>query len=61
MDRKLKILQVNKAYYPHVGGIESLVRQYSEELSQRPDTEVKVLVCGTKEAEVSVKKSTEWT
>lgn len=45
MDRKLKILQVNKAYYPHVGGIESLVRQYSEELSQRPDTEVKVLVC----------------
>lgn len=45
MDEKLKILQVNKAYYPHVGGIESLVRQYSEELSQRPDTEVKVLVC----------------
>lgn len=45
MGKKLRILQVNKAYYPHVGGIESLVRQYSEELSQRPDTEVKVLVC----------------
>jgi rhamnosyl/mannosyltransferase len=45
MKKKLRILQVNKAYYPHVGGIESLVRQYSEELGQRPDTEVKVLVC----------------
>lgn len=45
MGKKLKILQVNKAYYPHVGGIESLVRQYSEELGKLPDTEVKVLVC----------------
>ncbi|MCD8188163.1 MAG: glycosyltransferase [Ruminococcus sp.] len=45
MNRRLKILQVNKAYYPHVGGIESLVRQYSEELGQRSDTEVQVLVC----------------
>lgn len=43
--KKLRILQVNKAYYPHVGGIESLVKQYSEELSQRDDVEVKVLVC----------------
>ncbi|MBR6791640.1 MAG: glycosyltransferase [Ruminococcus sp.] len=43
--KKLRILQVNKAYYPHVGGIESLVKQYSEELSQRDDVEVQVLVC----------------
>lgn len=43
--KKLRVLQVNKAYYPHVGGIESLVRQYSEELGQFRDVEVKVLVC----------------
>ncbi len=43
--KKLRILQVNKAYYPHVGGIESLVKQYSEELSGYDDVEVKVLVC----------------
>ena len=30
MNKKLRILEVNKAYYPHVGGIESLVKQYAE-------------------------------
>ncbi len=43
--KKLRILQVNKAYYPHVGGIESLIKQYSEELGQLDNVEVKVLVC----------------
>lgn len=43
--KKLRILQVNKAYYPHVGGIESLIKQYSEELGQFDDVEIKVLVC----------------
>lgn len=43
--RKLRILQVNKAYYPHVGGIESLVKQYSEELRQLGEAEVQTLVC----------------
>ncbi len=43
--RKLKILQVNKAYYPHIGGIESLVKQYSEELGAFDGVEVKTLVC----------------
>lgn len=42
---KLRVLQVNKAYYPHIGGIESLVRTFSRELNKRPDTEVQVLVC----------------
>ena len=42
--KKLKVLEVNKAYYPHIGGIESLVRQYSEELGQY-GAEVKTLVC----------------
>ena len=34
-DRKLHILQVNKAYYPHIGGIESLVRIFSREMQVR--------------------------
>ena len=28
---RLRILEVNKAYYPHTGGIETVIRQYSEE------------------------------
>ncbi len=42
--KKLKILEVNKAYFPHIGGIESLVRQYSEELGQYGAV-VRTLVC----------------
>lgn len=45
MTKKLRILEVNKAYYPHVGGIETLVRFYSEELVRNYDADVKVLVC----------------
>lgn len=41
--KKIKVLEVNKAYFPHVGGIESLVKQYSEELKQY--CTVKTLVC----------------
>lgn len=44
--RKLHILQVNKAYYPHIGGIESLVRTFSREMLDR--AEVQVLVCQEK-------------
>ena len=44
-NKKIRILEVNKAYYPHVGGIESLVRQYSEKLSEIENTETEVLVC----------------
>lgn len=43
MNGKLKILEVNKAYYPHVGGIESLVKQYAEDFSRKSD--LIVLVC----------------
>lgn len=43
MNRKLRILEVNKAYYPHVGGIESLVKQYAEDFSRKSD--LIVLVC----------------
>lgn len=45
MSRKLSILEVNKAYYPHVGGIETLVQQYSEELEKLDGVSVRVLVC----------------
>ena len=41
----MKILEVNKLYYPHIGGIESLVKQYSEGLSKIPGNDVSVLVC----------------
>ena len=44
--RKLKILQVNKLYYPHTGGIEKVVKQISEGLSQKYD--IKVLCCELK-------------
>lgn len=41
--KRLKVLEVNKAYFPHIGGIESLVKQYSEELPRY--CAVKTLVC----------------
>ncbi|MBR6069964.1 MAG: glycosyltransferase [Ruminococcus sp.] len=44
MGRQFRVLEVNKAYYPHIGGIESLVRQYSEELGQF-GAQVRTLVC----------------
>ena len=45
MSKKLNILEVNKAYFPHIGGIETLIRQYSEELGKLDGVNVKVLVC----------------
>jgi rhamnosyl/mannosyltransferase len=46
--RPLRILLVNKAYPPHIGGIETLVRRYACCLQARPDATVKVLVCQEK-------------
>lgn len=43
--KKIKILEINKAYHPHTGGIETLVKQYSEELSNYKDIEIRTLVC----------------
>lgn len=45
MSRRLKVLEVNKAYYPHIGGIETLVKQYSQELGTICNVDVKTLVC----------------
>lgn len=43
---KMKILQVNKLYYPEVGGIEKTLQQISEGLNDTED--LKVLVCQKK-------------
>lgn len=45
MAKPLRILEVNKFYPPHIGGIETLVAQRTACFSKAPDTEVKVLVC----------------
>lgn len=54
-NKKLRILQVNKAYYPHIGGIESLVRTYGRELAKRSDIEMQVLVCQDKKEKLLMK------
>jgi len=43
---KIKILQINKLYYPVVGGIEKIVQQLAEGLNDK--TDMKVLVCRKK-------------
>lgn len=45
-ERKIRVLQINKMYYPEIGGIEGIVRQVAEGLRVR--TEMKVLVCNRK-------------
>jgi len=43
---KLKVLQVNKLYSPHIGGVEKVVQDIAEGLKDRVD--MKVLVCSIK-------------
>lgn len=45
---KIKVLQVNKLYYPEVGGIEKTLQQISEGLVHEAEVELKVLVCQKK-------------
>lgn len=45
MPDSLHILEVNKFYPPHIGGIETLIAQRVQYFSGRPDVEVKALVC----------------
>lgn len=40
---RLKVLQINKLYYPHTGGIEKVAQQLAEGLNNK--TDMKVLVC----------------
>ena len=44
--KKIKVLEVNKLYYPITGGIERLVQQIAEGLNSKVD--IKVLVCQKK-------------
>jgi glycosyltransferase involved in cell wall biosynthesis len=41
----MRLLQVNKAYFPHLGGVESIVGQVAEGLNGRNGMEVEVLAC----------------
>jgi glycosyltransferase involved in cell wall biosynthesis len=41
----MKILQINKLYYPTIGGIETIVRIIAEELNKTEDYTVDVLAC----------------
>jgi rhamnosyl/mannosyltransferase len=41
----MKVLQVNKLYYPHIGGIEKHIQDVAEALAERVDVEV--LVAGS--------------
>ena len=46
---KIRVLQVNKLYYPEIGGIEKTLQQISEGLQQEPDVDLKVLSARKKE------------
>ncbi|MCQ2482081.1 MAG: glycosyltransferase [Clostridia bacterium] len=50
----VKVLQVNKFYSPVTGGIETLVKQYSEELSKYDDIELEVLCCQKERAKTQI-------
>jgi len=44
----IKVLQVNKLYYPHIGGIEKHLYLLCNELTRRPQFDVTALVCNTR-------------
>jgi len=43
----MKILQINKLYYPWIGGVEKIVQQISEGLNNKDNIEIKVLCCAS--------------
>lgn len=43
-----KILQINKFYYPWLGGVETVVKDIADSLNGQPDWQVDVLVCQAK-------------
>ena len=43
-----KILQINKFYYPWLGGVETVVKDITDSLNGQPDWQVDVLVCQAK-------------
>jgi rhamnosyl/mannosyltransferase len=43
----IRVLQVNKFYYPYIGGVEKVVQQISEELLKEPGVQNEVLACNS--------------
>jgi glycosyltransferase involved in cell wall biosynthesis len=41
----MKIIQANKAYAPHIGGIETIVKQLAEGFANKDNIESRVMVC----------------
>lgn len=41
----MRIVQASKAYFPHLGGIETIVRQLAEGFAQRQGFDSRVIVC----------------
>ncbi len=41
----MRFVQANKAYLPHIGGVETIVRQLGEGMAKRPETTSKVVAC----------------
>lgn len=56
--KKLRVLQVNKLYYPVTGGIERVVQQIAEGLKDKVD--MRVLVCQRKGRTVTEKVNNVW-
>ncbi|MDD8018329.1 MAG: glycosyltransferase [Bacteroidota bacterium] len=53
----MRIVQTNKAYFPHLGGIETTIANLAEGMIIAPENTVEVLVCNN-DRSMSVKKST---
>ncbi len=49
----MRVLQINKLYWPHIGGVEKVVQQLGEGLAQRGHS-VTVLACGGKRKEEEI-------
>lgn len=48
----MKILQINKFYYPWVGGVEKIVQQIAEGLNEENNLKIDVLACNSKNERV---------
>ena len=44
----MKVLQINKLYYPHLGGVETVVKNIAEGLGKDSGIEMRVLACQEK-------------
>lgn len=49
MKEKIRVLHVNKLYFPWIGGVETICQQMSEYLANHPEFDVTVLACHEKD------------